>query len=221
MRSIVAVLFLGLLGCAQGGPFAGPLPTPTASQPLTDIARTTTLQVSSSQSTARYLAQETIFGSSMNLTPAIGVTNSIVGDIALREYRLSPDRPSRIMVDISTLASDTIDRDMAIQSDWLESSKFPVASFTISTLDAPLQSLVTGEEYPLVVGGIMTIRDVDRPLLFRGTVQQRGVVIFANVTADILMTDFGIRPPDTAMLKVENRAKVNAILVLEPIHAPF
>ena len=97
--------------------------------------------------------------------------------------------------DISTLTSDQNRRDNAIRRDWLQSSRFPTATFKATAIQNAPASYNEGEEATFQLLGDLTIREVTKPVTFDVTATLQGDTIRGEATTQIKMTDFGFEPP--------------------------
>lgn len=200
----IALLGLGVAGCAGEQPLIQPLPPPTqvAPAPVTPLPRTLKdvngtqvykFRVNPAQTTVEYAVHEVLLG---NNQVTRGKTNAVEGEFQL--YMQNGKvfiTLSNLQVDLRTLKTDNTVRDQAIRSQWLESDKFPKAIFVAKTMEGLPPDAEQGQPYTFKVTGDMTIRNVTRPVTFDVTVKVQDNSIVGEGTATIYMKDFGFDPP--------------------------
>jgi polyisoprenoid-binding protein YceI len=193
---------------------SNPVPTeetsPTsASQPG---ARTFRLVPEASQ--ASYTVDEEFFsgavsqlGKQLGLFTPVGVTNAMEGYITLAPTETGTPVlvGGQFTVTIRSLTSDDRRRDERIRESFLESDKYPLATFTPTAINGFPASYEAGQSATFTLAGDLTIRETTRPVNFDVTASLTGDVLTAQATTTILMTDFGFNPPEIAgFMKVEN-----------------
>lgn len=155
-----------------------------------------TFKVDPSQTQASYAVNEILFGNKRITT---GTTNSVDGDfkLGLRDGKPFFD-VNKLRVDLRTLKSDSGFRDRAIQSQWLESAKYPYAEFVAKDVQGFPADPAAGKEAHFQVSGDMTIREITKPVTFDVTATAEGETISGTGTTLLFMKDFGFDPPDIA-----------------------
>ncbi len=100
------------------------------------------------------------------------------------------------------------------QENYMESSKFPNASFKGSII-SPEDFKISSKEQPVTVKGTLNIHGVDKESEIVGTIQNTpdGVVLKANFT--IILSDYQIGVPSNLTAKISQNIdiKVNALLL--------
>jgi polyisoprenoid-binding protein YceI len=97
-------------------------------------------------------------------------------------------------VDISQFTSDSARRDNAIRERFLESNRFPIATFIPNQVEGVPQDYQEGQQIEIQVSGDLTVRDVTKPVTFDVTLEGSGDTITGEATTMILMSDFGFGP---------------------------
>ena len=165
------------------------------------------------ESTASYLVDEEFFdgalakfGIQAGLADVVGSTQEIEGELQLNLDDLaSPLGTNRFTVNLSGLTTDQQRRDRWIQENGPEFSRFPIAEFTATSIEDAPATYTEGDEVQFKLVGDLTIRETTQPVTFDVTAKLEGDTITGVATAQLLMTDFGIEPPDFAnTLTVEN-----------------
>lgn len=185
----------------------------------------TRFQVVPIDSNVRYVVQETFFdnvSAIINANPqtgtftTIGTTRAISGEIALD---LSTDPPSILggtfHVDLVTLRSGYERRDERIRVDWLESYRYPTATFTIRDAQFTAPSAANAPQQ-FALSGDLTLRSVTVPVTLNASATLQDNVIDANATAQLRMSQFNMEPPSMAgIVEVEDefelRVRIRAI----------
>ena len=145
---------------------------------------------------------------------AVGVTRAISGEILLDRQRPSLTRLGVFTVDISQLRSDEPRRDQAIRERWLESARFPHATFKPTSIEGMPERLREGDRVSVVLRGELTIRDVTRPVTFQGSFELAGDTLRGTARTTLRMTDFGFEPPSIlGVLRVNDEVEVEVTIV--------
>lgn len=142
-----------------------------------------------------------MLGIAAGLTKTVGRTSEVEGALTLNFDSPTPQlEAGTFTVDISTLTSDQRRRDGRIRDEWLQSSRYPLATFTATEiLNAP-DTYSDGEEAAFQVAGDLTIREVTNPVTFDVTATLNGDAISGVATTSFLMSTFGVEPPAMANL---------------------
>jgi polyisoprenoid-binding protein YceI len=170
-----------------------PRPEVAAAQATGSMVRT--FRIVPAQSEASYEVQEQ-FARLPLPSKAVGQTNTIQGELALRMGDPPQLESSSFTVDLRTLRSDSARRDQFIREQWLESNRYPMAEFTATRIEQIPSGYAEGQEVPLKITGTMKIRDVTRELTFDARASLRSNTITGTATTFLLMRDFGFDPPN-------------------------
>jgi polyisoprenoid-binding protein YceI len=204
MRQGLSVLSLILLMVGSSRPRAGAaaaVPSPTT--PPDGSER---YVVVPAESRAVYRAGEVFFGPSNRFNVAVGTTNAVQGEMWIDRSNPPRSRIGTITVDISTFKSDSNQRDRMIRTQWLESSRFPMAQFTPTAITGLPDAYVPGQELFVQIAGNLRVRQVTRSVTFATTLKLDGVALTGVASTRILMTDFGFAPPSLlGILKAQNQ----------------
>ena len=162
------------------------------------------------ESQVSYHVGETFFNEDNRFNVAVGVTHGVQGEILVDRAHPRQSRVGTITVDISQFTSDSGRRDRAIRRRWLESARYPTATFTPTAIEGLPDAIVEGQETPVRISGNLRVRDVTRPVMFSGPLKLQGATLTGTVRATIQMTDFGFDPPSIlGFLKAENQATLD------------
>ena len=194
---------------AAAEPTAAPAaaePTAAAGEPAASGMRT--FAIVPEQSSASYEVQEKFLNRAAP-NKAIGTTKAVEGELQLSLDGQPTGQVSTITVDLRQLTSDSSRRDSRIRSEWLESDKYPFATFTSTEVQGAPASYTDGQEVSFKLVGNMTIREITKPVTFDVVGKLQGDTITGTATAQLLMKDFGFDPPNIAgILTVEDGVTV-------------
>lgn len=194
---VVVAMWIGFHVGSAGPAVASPSPTAAARFAIVPAASTVTYRVGET-----FLAGNQ-FGT------AVGTTHAIQGEVFVDRAHPGNTRIGTITIDISTFQSDRARRDRAIREGWLESAKFPTATFTPTTIQGLPATYTDGQEIPVQVLGNLRVRDVTKPVTFTGKVRLAADTLNGSFQTMVLMTDFGFEPPAIlGTLKAENQVKL-------------
>ena len=189
-------------------------PAAAAASPAVDAAR---FAIVPTASTVTYRVGETFFTGNQVGT-AVGTTHAIQGDIFVDRAHPASSRIGTITIDISTFQSDRARRDRAIREEWLESSRFPTATFTPTAIQGLPLTYTEGQAIPVHIAGNLRVRDVTKPVTFTGMVRLAGDTLTGSFQTMVLMTDFGFEPPSiVGMLKAENQVRLDLQLTAQRV----
>ncbi len=158
------------------------------------------------ESRASYMVDEEFFedalakyGIQAGLSDTIGSTQEIEGELQLNLDDLSaPLGVNRFTVDLATLTSNQPLRDRWIRQNGPRFNQFPNAEFTATAIEDAPDTYSEGDEVQFKLVGDLTIREITQPVTFDVTAKLEGDTITGVATAQALMTDFGIDPPNFA-----------------------
>ena len=171
-------------------------------------------------SKATYRVAETFINQGNRLNVAEGTTSEIAGEITIDKTKPSASRVGTITVDISKLESDSEQRDDQIRARWLESTKFPTATFVPKRLEGLTDTPYTeGAELTFRIVGDLTVRNVTKEVTFDAKGKIVGEIFTGTATTTFKMTEFGFDPPSIlGILKAENG--VELVLTIEAKRIP-
>jgi polyisoprenoid-binding protein YceI len=164
-----------------------------------------------------YTVQETFINKNNKLNTAVGVTKQVTGDIYGNKTDPTQSKIGLITIDISQFTSDSAMRDNFIRRNFLESSKYPLATFAPTSFVGLPNSYTDGQSYSFKVTGDMTVHNVTKPVTFDVTASLSGNTLSGSATANINMSDFGVGPITLAgMIQTEDAVKLTLTFVARP-----
>ena len=221
MRKIYISLFLVFIFCAQNEVVEETInPESTIIEPSSTTSTTLEIVqlesfeniefiVLKEKSVVGYLAPKQFLNSGLDIVE--GTTREIIGGFTLTLSECDQAdsclylKDLQIKADISTLKSNNIIRDQAINNQWLQSTLFPEAIFTIDELVLPNKDFDSKVEDTIV--GKLTIREIELDTPFSISAYLDDNQIFISGITEIDTTWFGFDAP----------TKFNAWEVMNPI----
>jgi polyisoprenoid-binding protein YceI len=176
-----------------------------------------TFTIVPSESKVTYEVAETFINQSNRFNLAVGVTNSVSGQIQADLQNPPASTLGEFTIDISKFTSDSSRRDNAIRNNWLESARFPTAVFKPTSIATLPGSYDEGKDYSFQVTGDLTVKETTRPVTFDVTAKLNGNTLAGKATATILLSDFNVGPISIlGVLKTEDQAKLTLEFVARP-----
>ncbi|MEN4011774.1 MAG: YceI family protein [Chloroflexota bacterium] len=242
---MIALLILTLSACAapaeQPAPTAQPaLPTAmvaTAAQPAVMATPTSepatapapgepapageaeqkTFRIVAGESTVTYEVGETFLNQNNRFAVAIGVTTQVTGEVNANLANPPASSIGVIEVDISQFKSDSSRRDSAIQNQWLESARYPIARFEPVRIEGLPESYSQATPYAFRVIGNLTVRETTREVTFDISARLDGDTLSGSATTTLLMSDFEVGPISIGgILNTEDEVKLTFDFVARP-----
>jgi polyisoprenoid-binding protein YceI len=101
---------------------------------------------------------------------------------------------------------------------YMESGKFPKATFAGQIADFATVNLKKDGVYPITVKGNMTMHGVTKPVEAKGTLTvKKGAITEAKAAFKVLMADFKIDIPSAVKDKIAKEAKIDFSGTLQPL----
>ncbi len=173
--------------------------------PAPDAAGMRTFVIDPAASEASYTVEEEFLSGAVDKLgkilgdfTAIGTTTEVAGQLTLSVEGAPAVAGGDFTVDIQSLSSDDDRRDKRIRERYLESDTYPVAAFTITSVDGMPGTYEEGAEITFTMTGDLTIREETKSVTFDVTATLNGDTLTGVATAQILMTDYGFDPPSIA-----------------------
>jgi polyisoprenoid-binding protein YceI len=204
---------------------AEPGKTPTDSMPAMETTPTEPVntgpveyQIDPSESSVNYEVGETFFNENNRFSVAVGVTHGISGSVQLDPLNPQNTMLGTITVDISQFESDSGRRDDTIRDRFLESRRFPLATFVPTQITGLPEQYNTGEMLSFQVTGDLTVRETTRPTTFNVQASLNEGILAGQASTTLLMSEFGVGPIDTGVLGTEDEVKIIFNFVARPVN---
>jgi polyisoprenoid-binding protein YceI len=198
---------------ATPGVIGTPPATSTCDATATPDASTiaTTYAIANGSSNAQYEAEEQLAGKGANT--AIGKTNAFIGSFSFDKSG-NPIACSRWYVDLRTLKSDEARRDNFLYSNTLETETYPLATFTLTSVEGFTGPLVEGKEMSLTLIGELNLHGVTKMVSWSAKVTLNGDEITGAADTSFDMPDFNIQPPKVGpVLSLDEHVKLHVDIV--------
>jgi polyisoprenoid-binding protein YceI len=148
-------------------------------------------------------------------TDAVGRTNAITGEITLAaENDALSATAASFEVDVTTLESNEDRRDNAIRTRGLETDQFPTATFALTTPITVPQAALDGGQATVDVTGDLTLHGQTKSVTIPLEVQLNDGRVEIDGSYEFPFSDFGMEPPNTPVISVEDEATLEFTLVL-------
>ncbi len=198
--------------------------SPTTAASTTGLTATTApttgatlaYQIKSDLSEAAYFVDEELASVGIPST-AKGATNEVSGTLYLTGdgTALAADQTSSFSVKLRNLTSDKSMRDQRVQQA-LETSRYPTATFTITSVSGYNPAVAEGQEQTLELSGNLELHGVTKPATWEVKAYRQGNVISALATVTVKFSDFNITPPRfQGLLSISDQATLQVQLIAQ------
>jgi polyisoprenoid-binding protein YceI len=150
------------------------------------------------ESSVSYEVGETLFNQNNRFNVAVGTTTQLSGKINIDPADPQNSSIGTIEVDISQFKSDSGRRDNTIRDRFLESSRYPIATFVPNQIDGLPTSYSEGETLNFKISGDLTVHEVTKPVTFDVQATLANNELQGTATTSVLMSDFGVGPIEMA-----------------------
>ena len=193
------------------------VPTPAPEPAVAPAAAAQVYRIDATQSKASYKVSETFLDGN-RIVDAVGVTSAVAGDILIDRTTPANSQVGEIVVDISQLTSDSNRRDNAIRRQWLESAKYPLATFSNAVISELPAELREGTPFSFKITGDMKLHDTTQPMTWDVTMTLQGDGLTGTATTAFKMSSFNVDPPDIAgVLTVEDDVALTLDIVANAV----
>ncbi|MDQ1423242.1 MAG: hypothetical protein QOD72_740 [Acidimicrobiaceae bacterium] len=154
-----------------------------------------------------YRIKETLFGQS---TEAVGRTTKVTGQLTAAATTISA---ASFSVDLTTVSSDQSQRDGQFQGRIMDTSKFPTATFTL-TSPIDIGSIPTDQQKISVKAtGDLTLHGVTKSVTFDLIACPTGQNIDAAGSTNLVFADYGIPNPSAGPAQTADNGLLEVLLV--------
>ena len=239
MKRILSGLFVLVFSLAACAPAAAPTsdapaaisvpvqatissPTTTAGQAsipasAASLAGKVAFKIVPNESKVSYEVTETLFNQNNKINVAVGVTQIINGEIDADKTNPATTSMGPITIDVSKFVSDNGQRDRMIQRNYLESSKYPIATFVTKNITGLPAAYTDGSDYSFQVSGDLNVHNATQPVTFQVTAKLVGDTLSGSATTQVLMSQFGIGPISMlGILQTQDQVKITLDFVARP-----
>jgi polyisoprenoid-binding protein YceI len=173
---------------------------------------TTWAVVPSPDSFVGYRVKEQL--ASIGANTAVGRTSSVVGSLTLSGTSITA---VELTADMTTLRSDSGQRDGRLATSGIETSRFPTATFSLTSPIALGGTPAAGATVNATASGALTLHGVTKAVQIPVEADIAADVATVKGSIDILFSDYGIeRPTSFAVLSVEDHGTMEFQLAFHP-----
>jgi polyisoprenoid-binding protein YceI len=161
-----------------------------------------TFQIVPAQTIVSYSVYEDLILENKPNNLAVGTTHTEQGTFSIRTGADPLVATMNVSVDLTTLHTDSAQRDHFVQQNYLQTDQYPTASF-VSTCASNLPvNYVDGETAHFQIAGNLTLHGKTNKEVFDVQGKLVGNTTTGVATSTIYMTDFGIQPPNLANIAI-------------------
>ncbi|MDO4911449.1 MAG: YceI family protein [Corynebacterium sp.] len=139
-------------------------------------------------------------------------TSDVTGEITIANDELAAG--SEVTVDLTTVASDSAQRDEHFRTGILETDTYPTATFT-TTEAVSVENLKTDGVATVTVPGTLNIHGVEKPVSIEMNISNNDGVVTVIGNSTLTWTDFGVTPPTMPGMAVHDTGDIEFSLTLE------
>lgn len=172
-----------------------------------------TFRIVSERTTAAYEIRET-FAKLASMITARAVTPLVEGEVLVDLSAPPSAQVVTMTVDLRGLDSGEPKRDEKLADQWVVTNAYPLAYFVSTEIRNAPQTYTAGAETSFTLVGDLTIREITRPVEFVVRATLTGSTLTGSAESAILMSDFGIEPPNIFnFVVVEDEVKITVDFV--------
>lgn len=212
---LLAICAALLTGCAITTPLIRDTRRPNAlATPSSNVIRYRLLPTASK---ALFVAREHYLKPEPRLDNVIGVTTALTGTIALDPQQPAAVQMSTITVNLFALDMQNNELEEVLRYTYLQSDRFPIASFTPLHYTG-LPAVCTGnEELTFTITGNLVIRAITQEIAFAVIARIENGLLRGTATTRVPMRAFGVEPPNKVGTSwVEDEVKIEVKFVAAP-----
>lgn len=158
----------------------------------------TVYRIDPTRSQLSYRVAEKIAGATAS--HATGTTHGVAGDVAVDPKNPAASRVGTIVANVEQFHSDKDLRDARIRKDFLESARYPLATFKVSRLSGLPASLSQGRTYRFTMAGTAKVKATTAPVRWNVTAKLTNGELHATAVAHIKLSTFDAGPISIAGL---------------------
>lgn len=199
-RLTLSLVFVLLLtACGAFDPTPTPLPplvAPTPVRTLDPKTKSAVFVLDPTYTIASYIVEETFFSENNRINTAIGNTSKIAGQMVLNYDDPTQSAFGVFMVDLSVLKSDSSNRDEMIRRQFLESARFPLATFDIKRVENFPPNPREGQPLQFNLVGDLRVKQTTREVKWEVVAALNENKLVGKAKTFVMMRDFNFEPPN-------------------------
>jgi polyisoprenoid-binding protein YceI len=158
---------------------------------------------------------EVSFSAGHPLGDFTGRTSDIGGEFRFNPLDLRAGVAGALIVKAGTLKTREPKRDRDMYR-VLAVDRYPDIRFTVEKVDASFPSIADRSDVLLTITGTMSIRGVDRTMVFPARARVRDNKLWVRGETDLKLADFGIKPPSRYFFTMKDAVFVGFDVTLAP-----
>jgi polyisoprenoid-binding protein YceI len=206
---VLWMVFIPVLPVQAAHTAAGPAvacgtPTPTTGMQAFTIVP--------AETTASYTVHENLIIRGLPNNVVVGKTQSVQGNLYLTTSPVPQVAGVHLVINLTTLKTDSAQRDTFVKNRWLDSLHYPNADFTSTCVKGLPATYTPGQTITFQVIGNLTVHGVTNQETFTVRGNVTGNTITGTASTMVYMTDFGLTVPNLANFVV---AQNNVVLAID------
>jgi polyisoprenoid-binding protein YceI/mono/diheme cytochrome c family protein len=178
-------------------------------------------KIDASQSEASYSVDEIILQTIEGRT-VVGKSKGISGELLFDTATPGNSQLGKITIDVEGLTSDSTLRDERIRKGFLESSKYPEATFIPEKLVGLPEKLESNQNYSFQIEGYLTAKKTTAKTTWDATLTLQDNKLIGSASTTIYMSIFGVGPINIAgLLQTKDEMKLSINFVAVPETTPL
>lgn len=157
-----------------------------------------TFKIVPAQTTASYTVKEDLIIKNLPHNTAVGKTHDVQGSFLIRSGASPLVASMKITANLSTLQSDSGQRDRYVRQNFLETDTYPTATFESICAEGLPANYNDGQPVHFQILGNLTVHGKTNKETFDVQGKLAGNTITGTATCTVNMSDFGISPPNIA-----------------------
>jgi polyisoprenoid-binding protein YceI len=159
---------------------------------------------------AGYRVKEKLVGG-VAKTTATGRTTNVAGSVDVVGSKVTT---AHVTVDMTTVKSDKSGRDAALETNGIETKRFPTATFTL-TEPLVLPPITAGKVTTVTAQGTLTLHGVTKSVSVPVSVKLTKTNVVMLAALPITMADYAIKPPSIpGIVSVDDHGSLEILLSL-------
>ena len=180
---------------------------PPATQLPSEVSR---FIIDPAQSSGRFVVETTILGFK---STSVATADQVAGEFHVTPNGLADTGASDFRMDLRELTSDDALLRRFLSSGAFDTDNFPYADFVAESTSEFPPEYGTGEQFTYTLSGTLTMNGVSRPVTWEVLARQSGDFFSATADTDLMLSQFNVEVPDTALGGASDTVHVQVIMI--------
>jgi polyisoprenoid-binding protein YceI len=163
------------------------------------------------QTTVSYTVHEDLIIRGLPNNIVVGKTHSVQGSFAMSAAPTPRLAGVHLAIDLTTLQTDSAQRDNFVRKRWLDSAHYPTATFDSTCITGLPATYSLGQPITFQMNGNLTVHGVTNQETFVVHGVCTGNTVSGTASTEVYMTDFGLTVPNLANFVIAQNNVVLAI----------